>query len=145
MEVRVALPTDAGRLEPLFRVLGYPASGQQLAIRPDRLRNDVTYIAWVACVSGQVVGFAAGHLIYPIEDDAPAAQLIALVTDPRHSDRGVGTGLCQQFEAWSQSQGAPSELWSTLGNERTGAHRFYERQGYEATGLRFRKSLAPSR
>lgn len=144
MEVRVALPTDAGRLEPLFRVLGYPASGQQLAIRLDRLRNDVTYIAWVACVSGQVVGFAAGHLIYPIEDDAPAAQLIALVTDPRHSDRGVGTGLCQQFEAWSQSQGAKRAVVNS-GDERTGAHRFYERQGYEATGLRFRKSLAPSR
>lgn len=140
MQVRIALPTDARSLEHLFDALGRPASPQQLALRLDRLGTDPAYIAWVACLSGQIVGLAAGHLIHPIEDDAPAAQLIALVTDPHHSCRGVATGLSQEFEAWARSQGAQRAVVNS-GDGRTVAHRFYQRQGYESTGLRFHKSL----
>lgn len=140
MEVRVALPTDAGSLEPLFDALGHPASPRQLTLRLERLGNDPTYIAWVARMSGQTVGFAAGHVIHPIEDDAPAGQLIALVTDPHHSGRGVGTALCQEFEAWARGQGAQRTVVNS-GDGRTAADRFYKRQGYECTGLRLHKPL----
>jgi GNAT superfamily N-acetyltransferase len=43
-------------------------------------------------------------------------------------------------EAWARENGAAS-LHLTAARYREGAHRFYERIGYEATGLRFVRRL----
>ena len=133
---------DADMLVPLFAELDHPATASRIAQRLVRLRADDTYQAWVTIASdGDVVcGFAAGHLVHPIEDDNVAAQLIALVT--ASTSRGIGAGAmsCAAFEDWAIARGA----WRAVVNSglrRTSAHAFYEHQGWTHTGLRLGKDL----
>ena len=93
LTVRAVTEADAGQLPPLFEALSHPATVSQLRVRLARLCSDPMYEAWVAADgAGLLVGFAAGHLVFPVEDDTPAAQLIALVSAPTARSQGVGTG-----------------------------------------------------
>ena len=74
------------------------------------------------------MGFAAGHLVHPIEDDRPAAQLIALVSSTEARGTGVGTALCRTFEDWALTHGAQRAVVNS-GNHRQSAHDFYQRHG----------------
>jgi GNAT superfamily N-acetyltransferase len=94
----------------------------------------------VAVQDEAFVGFAAGHLVHPIEEDDPAAQLIALVIAPRHERTGAGTALVDEFEGWARSNGARRALVNS-GEQRRETHTFYEHRGYTSTGLRFNKTL----
>ncbi|HVX44279.1 MAG TPA: GNAT family N-acetyltransferase [Mycobacteriales bacterium] len=102
--------------------------------------SDSAYQGWVASLADDIVGFATGHLLYPIDSDGPGAQLIGLVSAEHARGRGVGSGLCAHFEQWAAAAGATRAiLGSAL--HRTEAHGFYERRGYVANGLRFGKEL----
>ncbi len=138
--VRMARAEDAGGLGSLFQDLGYPASQPQLLQRLTRLIEDNTYAAWVGLIDDSPIGFAAGHLIFPVEDDAPAAQLIALVTAHDARGSGVGSALCREFEYWAISRGATRAVVNS-GMHRADAHNFYESQGYIRSGVRFGKRL----
>lgn len=130
-------------LLPLFDALSHPATIAQLEVRLARLLSDSTYKAWVAAdQAGVLVGFAAGHLVLPVEDDTPAAQLIALVSAPTARGQGVGTTLCATFQRWAVQNGATRAIL-TSGAERADAHAFYERRGYAASGTRFSKTFEP--
>jgi len=124
----------------MFAELGHPATAAQLAGRLARLARDETYEAWVAVNADVVTGFAAGHIVHPVEDDTPAAQLIALVVSADARGSRVGSDLCAAFEGWAIEQGAGRAV-VTSGSHRLSAHRFYERLGYERSGLRFGKKL----
>lgn len=132
---------DAAPLDDLFAALGYPAPQSAIRKRLARLRSDPTYAAWVAVQDESIVGFAGGHIVHPIEEDHPAAQLIALVTTPRHERTGAGTALVYEFETWARSNGARRALVNS-GEQRRETHTFYEHRGYTSTGLRFNKTLA---
>ena len=142
-QVRSVELEDAVALESLFVVLGYPTPPSAIRERLNRLQSDSSYSAWVAVNGESVVGFAAGHILHPVEHDRPAAQLIALMTAPDYEGRGAGTALCGTFEAWARYKGAIRALVNSS-YHRTEAHRFYERRGFERTGLRFKKALGPA-
>jgi GNAT superfamily N-acetyltransferase len=131
---------DSGALVSLFAALGYPTDAATTQRRLSRLHSDASYESWVACKDGAVVGFAAGHLAHPVEEDFPVGQLIALVTAPRHEGTGVGQALVEQFEAWAESSGA-RRLVVSSGTHRVETHAFYLQRGYTQTGLRFGKSV----
>ena len=138
---RPAEPADAEELEALFEELGHPATTAQLATRLTRVQSDPTYQAWIALSAEHVpVGFAAGHLVHPIEDDRPAAQLIALVSSTQARGTGVGTALCRTFEDWALTHGAQRAVVNS-GNLRQSAHEFYQRDGWTHTGIRLAKPL----
>ncbi len=139
-EVRRANADDAEALAPLLDALGYPADAGAIHARLSRLVRDQSYESWVAVKDGAVVGLAAGHLVHPLEEDDPAAQLIALVTAPPHEGIGVGQALVERFEAWAVASGARRGLMNS-GDHRVGTHAFYRRRGYAQTGLRFGKVL----
>ena len=139
--VRVVTSADASQLLPLFDALSHPATVEQLEVRLARLSSDSTYEAWVAAdQAGLLVGFAAGHLVFPVEDDTPAAQLIALVSASTARGQGVGTTLCAAFERWAVQNGATRAVL-TSGAGRADAYAFYERRGYAASGTRFGKTF----
>jgi GNAT superfamily N-acetyltransferase len=142
LTVRVATRADGDRLPPLFDALAHPATVSQLRVRLARLCSDPVYEAWVAAdQTGLLVAFAAGHLFFPVEDDTPAAQLIALVAASTARGQGVGTMLVRRFESWAVQNGATrAVLTSSL--ERADAHAFYLGQGYIASGARFSKTLS---
>lgn len=138
--VRAATVDDAANLEDLFAALGYPAAGADISRRLARLHADAAYESWVAVEGGAIIGFAAGHVLFPVEDDQPAAQLIALVTTPAHQGAGAGSALCLEFEKWARDCGA-GRLLVNSGEHRVETHRFYQRRGYARTGVRFGKSV----
>lgn len=141
LSVRTGQLADADQLVSLFAALSHPTTATQVRSRLERLVGDPTYELWVIeATAGELLGFAAGHLLFPVEDDAPAAQLIALVTAEEARGQGIGTTLCATFEQWATTKGATRVLLNS-GNKRTKTHAFYTRRGYTASGTRFTKSL----
>ena len=141
MTVRTASHKDAEQLGPPFKQLGYPAEATE--IRRRLQRNATTdYAAWVfdAKSGSGVIGFAAGHLLRPYENEAAAAQLMILVMDERHRAGGGGTALVNQFESWATSRGASRSVVS-FGLDRVATHEFCARRGYECTGVSFGRQL----
>nr|WP_275041904.1 GNAT family N-acetyltransferase [Nocardiopsis halophila] len=133
--------SDAEGLVPLFASLSHPATAPQVRTRLERVADDPAYEHWGAeAPTGELVGFAAGHLLFPVEYDALAAQLIALVTAESARGQGVGSALCAEFEERAVQQGAPRVLLNSSA-ARTEAHVFSTRRGYTASGVRFMKSL----
>lgn len=141
MTVRVAETRDAPSLIDLFEQLGYPTTPDRLTARLERNATS-EYQAWVFETDDRssIIGFAGGHVLYPYEDDDPAAQLMILIVEEQHRGLGAGAALVAAFEQWAQQQGA-TRFGISSGAERTKAHRFYEDRGYKATGLRFGKRL----
>jgi GNAT superfamily N-acetyltransferase len=138
MEIRIVDVADAPRLVPLFTDLGHPSTEEQLVRRLTRLAGDPTYAAWVGEADGELLAFAAGHLLHLVENDDPAAQLIALVVANEQQGRGLGKQMVDTFENWARELGA-GRLAVTSNRRRTEAHAFYEGRGYDRTGFRFAK------
>jgi GNAT superfamily N-acetyltransferase len=63
-----------------------------------------------------------------------------LVTLPEARSRGYGAALLAWLADFGRSQGA-GELHLDSGKQRVDAHRFYQREGLEASGFHFRRSL----
>lgn len=139
MKIRIADTADAARLVPLFDDLEHPSTEEQLVRRLTRLAGDSTYAAWVAEADGELLAFAAGHLLHLVENDDPAAQLIALVVAREQQGRGIGKQMVDTFETWARGLGA-GRLAVTSNRRRTDAHAFYEGRGYDRTGFRFARS-----
>lgn len=75
----------------------------------------------VAICAGQTVGVLA------LSNDAGQAWIDQLYVPPGHTSRGIGAQLLQLAHRQLQ---APIRLYTFQAN--TGAHRFYERHGYQA-------------
>jgi len=74
------------------------------------------------------------------EKDGVYVRLVALVTSEKGSGRGVGTALVRQVERSGRERGA-SEIFINSGVQRESARRFYERLGYQVTGVRLSREL----
>ncbi len=57
--------------------------------------------------------------------------------------RGIGALLLAHTEAWLHEQGMSACIVASS-THRAAAHRFYEREGYRVSGLRFVKELGPA-
>lgn len=137
--VRDAEQRDAAAIASLVTELGYPATGDEVARRLERLRASPGAIALVAeSTSGRVAGVATGHVIPCLHSTPIVAKLTMLVVAADSRQVGVGKQLCAAIERWAQDQGA-AKISVTSGLQRSGAHVFYERIGYERTGVRLTK------
>lgn len=142
MHVRPANLHDAPGIAPLLGQLGYPTSAEAFAARLARLGGSGDDPAWVAVDPDDdaILGFAAGHLFRPYELDAPVAELTALVITEHRRRTGAGKALVTAFEEWATEAGsARVTVASSL--QRTGAHAFYARLGYEQLAKKLEKSL----
>jgi GNAT superfamily N-acetyltransferase len=63
-----------------------------------------------------------------------------LVTLPEARSRGYGAALLAWLADFARAQGA-EQLHLDSGKQRVDAHRFYEREGLEASSIHFRRSL----
>lgn len=66
----------------------------------------------------------------------PRCWIEDLAVDPNRRSRGVGAALLAAAKDWARAHGA-THLELDSASARTDAHRFYEREGGEATGKQF--------
>lgn len=138
--LRPAQPGDIPAIAELISCLGHPTSAAQMAARLERIAGDEAYATFVAAEDERILGVLGAGLFAPYESDALAGIILALSVDPAARGRGLGAALVERAEAWFRAQGAETVIVSSR-HERRAAHRFYERLGYGATGLRFKKRL----
>src|SRR5688572_4404172 len=140
MAIRSATAADAGAIAALLGQLGYPATTPEVVARLVRLDAFPSASVLVADQGGKVVGLVTGHVFPSIHGSALVAWLTTLVVDDEHLHQGVGRELSAAIERWARGLGA-IRISVTSGKHREGAHRFYERIGYERTGVRLTKPL----
>lgn len=140
--IRAAREDDAGDLAGLMTQLDYPSTEAEMRIRLRRALAHPEYAAWVA-VAGRVVGFAGACTGFSFVKTETYGRVLALVVDEGARGMGMGTALLAEAERWMDRRGAESVLVNSS-SYRIAAHRFYERLGYEITGVRLIKSLRTS-
>ena len=139
--IRTVSTADAESVSALVTALGYPTSLTQMRKRLESILGDSDYATLVACDGEDVVGFI-GTRVGPMYDgDGDYGQIMALSVAADHQRRGVGRMLMQAAESILVGHGV-AEIIVTSGNQRAGAHAFYERNGYAFTGRRYKKRLA---
>jgi len=140
LTIRPATAADADALAPLITQLGYPTEPAAMRARLERIDAHPDYRTLVAERGGRVVGTVGMLRGIGWNADLPWARVMSLVVEEGERGRGTGAALMAAAEAWARETGAAS-LHLTTARYREEAHRFYERIGYEATGLRFIRRL----
>jgi GNAT superfamily N-acetyltransferase len=141
LEIRRARPDDAAALAPLLAELGYPSPASAIAERLDSMIA-ASEVVLVATRGGEALGLLTIHVTPVLHRPAPVGRLTALIVTEKARGQGVGRALVQAAEELLTARGC-ALVEVTSNRVRSDAHAFYERLGYEATSLRFKKSLTP--
>ncbi len=140
INVRNAAPEDAEAIARLMGCLGYHTTAEQMRNRLDAIGRERSYATFVVIANDKLVG-VVGACVCPLyEEDTPVGRVVALCVAPATRGSGFGTALVERAERWLREKGVSAVLVNS-GNERDDAHAFYTRLGYDATGVRFRKSF----
>jgi len=139
--VRPAHIDDSAAIAELITQLGYPSTEPEMHERLLAIAADADYVTYVAECDGRVAGMIGVRRGVHYERSGPYGQIIALVTAEAFRGRGIGALLVAEGERWLREIGA-NVVVVTSADHREGAHRFYERLGYDATGRRFFKRLS---
>ncbi len=141
MQIRFAGADDSAAIAPLLGELGYPTTIDAVAVRFERVAGSEQDAAWLAVTNdGEPVGFAAGHMTWVFELDAPVAELTALVVSSANRRMGAGRALVAAFEEWCAAAGCVRASVSSA-FRRLDAHAFYEQLGYEQLARKFEKRI----
>lgn len=144
VNLRPAHLDDLPALAPLCGQLGYPATPAQLAPRLAALlaRPDV-HLVLVAETPGGLCGWLHGY-VRPLLESDPALEIGGLVVAETARGQGIGARLLAAAETWARQQGLALVTLRSH-EQRSDAHRFYQRQGYHIAKrqLCLRKPLAP--
>jgi GNAT superfamily N-acetyltransferase len=143
IDIRDARTEDAPALSDLLSELGYPAPATTIV---ERLRQLVAAgeVVLVAAVGDRPVAVASIHVTPVLHRPAPVGRVTALVVSESVRGQGVGRALVAAAERLLADRGC--EMVEITSNQsRTDAHAFYKRLGYDATSVRFRKVIEPTR
>ena len=139
ISIRAARLEDATALSELLAELGFPTPAAITAERLDAMAR-ASELVFVAVRDETVLGLVTVHITPVLHRSAPVGRLTALVVYQCARRQGIGQALVEAAEAALASEGC--ELVEVTSNKQlTDAHAFYERLGYDATSLRFQKSL----
>jgi predicted N-acetyltransferase YhbS len=136
--IRAPRADDAPAVALLLGQLGYPAGPTTVARRLERLAADPELWMRVAVSDGAVIGLGAVSFIAVLEGDRSLAALITLIVDECERLRGVGSALVRAIELEARARGSFG-IAVLSGQQRIGAHAFYERLDYQLTGERILK------
>lgn len=144
LTIRMAAITDAGAIAALLVQLGYPCTAEQAARRITLVNADTEQAIFVAVQASNkteiCVGFAAVASLYSFHLGAKLCRLSSLVVDQETRSMGIGKQLLERAESWARTNHCHCiELASNM--KRSDAHRFYQRENYQGSALRFVKHL----
>lgn len=142
IQIRPFTSEDIESITELMNDLGYPTSVDKMKQRMSFIEAEPNYNTFVATIERSVVGIIGICKVFYYEDDGCATQIIALVTKKELEGQGIGTALIMYVEQWAEEHNS-NTLYLTSGNkaERSRAHEFYKKHGFEVTGYRFVKRL----
>jgi GNAT superfamily N-acetyltransferase len=134
-------PADAAAAAGLSGELGYPVSSKEMRRRIESLARMPDHAVYVACMSGEVVGWIHVQASHHLQSE-PRAEIGGLVVSSEARSRGIGRRLVAVAEEWARQQGLKSIVVRSRAT-REAAHRFYLREGYTQTKTSavFTKSL----
>jgi GNAT superfamily N-acetyltransferase len=139
---REIIARDAAAVARLSGELGYPVSSEEMKRRIESLARLPDHAVYVACVSGEVVGWIHVQVSHHLQAE-PRAEIGGLVVSSEARSRGIGRRLVAVAEEWALQQGLKSIVVRSRAT-REAAHRFYLREGYTQTKTSavFTKGLA---
>ena len=141
MRIRRARKNDSARIAELSTQLGYPATGEEIVQRMERMRPRALHAVFVAESEKLVTGWL--HVsVTPLLEVPLRAEVNGLVVDEEQRSTGAGGKLLEAAERWAAEKGCEGmSVRSNVVRER--AHEFYLRNGYEhyKTQKAFRKTL----
>ena len=85
-----------------------------------------------------MVGAGIGHYY---ERNGSYSRIFTIVVDEADRNRGIGSALVAAAEDWFIDRHVISIIINS-GTHRSDAHRFYQRLGYQETGIRLVKFLS---
>jgi GNAT superfamily N-acetyltransferase len=137
--VREGCRQDAADLARLVTELGYPVGPDELWSRIEKMPPPL-YHTLVAVNETRVVGFIGLLSLAVYEHAKPVGWILALCVAFDHRGQGVGTALLAAAENYFRKVGV-IDIRLHSGLQRDGAHRFYEKMGFDKSGYRFKKTL----
>lgn len=140
MPIRNAEIRDVAAIAGLLGELGYPSAADAVRGRLSRMLAEPGQHVLVADDGGRVVGMATVIVRHVINNDSPFARLASIVVAEDRRGQGMGEALVRHAEVIARDAGC-FVIEVTSGEHRAGAHRFYERLGYEERRRRFLKRL----
>jgi len=146
LSVRRAVSYDAARIDALYGQLVGDSARCVLPERLQELSEDPRTALLVAEIDGQVCATALVSLCEDVMfKRQPFAVVENVVVDVAARNRGVGAALMREVETFCAASDC-SKIMLLSSVDRTDAHRFFERCGFDASikrGLvKYRRSFA---
>jgi GNAT superfamily N-acetyltransferase len=135
LEFRKARLTDAKKVTHLVRELAGDASEAQIRRRFRRLVLRPGYLVYLFLQDGKPVAMWIGREGYFLGADLPYLQMLGMVVAPDLQRRGLGTLLVSRALQNIFPETDYCQVWFITQHEHL--HSFYERLGFEKTGVRF--------
>ena len=122
-------------------VLGFSSVTDESVIETyEKMKGDDRYCTFVAEVNNTVVGFATTVETLAIDHPNGYMKLNGLAVLPAFQRCGIGKMLMERVEELAGERNI-SLIGLASGFQRTGAHEFYERLGYQKLSFWFRKEI----
>jgi GNAT superfamily N-acetyltransferase len=140
IDLRGAIPGDAGDVAALLTQLGYPCEPADAAERIDAVLHNDRQALILARDRGAVHGLLALDFMYYLPLGTTTCRVTALVVAEDAQGQGVGRLLLRDAERRARLGGA-ARLEVTSAGHRTEAHAFYRACGFSEGAVRFVKLL----
>ena len=115
-----------------------PRQGFDAAWAAQRASGAHTHLVWEE--GGQVLGFLNLRVEGQLHHGGMVAEVMELVTSPGSCGRGVGKALLESALETAKGKGCLT-MDVTSNRAREGAHRFYLREGFSQTHVKFTRDL----
>lgn len=144
MTFREFKQTDISNIcELLNHELGYTVAANDLSVRINQMMKDGNYHIFVAEGNSKIVGFIGLHIGLAFEITGNVMRIIALAVKEEYQNRGIAKQLLQTAENYG-IENQVKIISVNSGTQRTGAHQFYEKQGFHTKGYSFVKIISVS-
>ena len=140
IDLRGAIPGDAGDVATLLGQLGYPCEPVDAAERISTVLHNDRQALILARSRGVACGLLALDFMYYLPLGTTTCRVTALVVAEDAQGRGVGRLLLRDAERRARLGGA-ARLEVTSAGHRTDAHAFYRACGFTEGAVRFVKLL----
>jgi GNAT superfamily N-acetyltransferase len=140
LNIRRAVPEDAGAAASLLEELGYKQSVEFFLERLEIFGQKPDELVLVAEQDGSVLGILAFRAFLYFHEPGKQGRIIALVVSENARGGGIGRAMVAECEKFALECGC-KRMEVTTGSQREKAHRFYESMGYQETSKRYLKPL----